>query len=658
MLLRFVVCAALLAASSAVGISAQPVASDVRVRNFNSVAISPDGTRLVSLETPDAGPDSPKEPQPTIVIRTLATGQRFAIDCPPKIDCILSNPVWSPDGARLAYLEHTLKSNESRVWTVAADGSDAKPWLRGYKGQLERPLWSSDGKSLALLATANAHKNIGATQPGVALVGDIADVRAADEQRIAVLDAGGTLRYASPADLFVYEYDWLPSGRGFVATGAHGNGDNNWWVAKLYAIDAAGTATAIFSPPEQINAPKVSPDGKTVAFIAGLMSDFGSVGGDILTVPVSGGTASDVTPGMAASADSISWGGRNDRITFTALAGDLATIQTVDVATKHLVTLWSAPETIGGYYANDSLLRVSFARDGSTSAIIRQSFVRPPEIYVGPLGRWHAVTHDNDAIPAPFKAQSVTWTNEGFGVQGWLVGPQDVAAGKLYPMVVDIHGGPSAAATPRFLPRGETRDMLERGYFVFFPNPRGSFGQGERFTAANVRDFGYGDLRDILTGIDAAEKVAPIDEKRLAVGGFSYGGYMTMWAVTQTHRFKAAFAGAGVANWQSYYGQNGIDQWMIPFFGASVYDDPAIYARSSPITFIKNVKTPTFVFVGERDVECPMAQSLEFWHALDALGVPVSFVVYAGEGHGIRKPSDRKDYERRIIAWLDRYLAP
>jgi dipeptidyl aminopeptidase/acylaminoacyl peptidase len=142
----------------------------------------------------------------------------------------------------------------------------------------------------------------------------------------------------------------------------------------------------------------------------------------------------------------------------------------------------------------------------------------------------------------------------------------------------------------------------------------------------------------------------------LAVGGFSYGGYMTMWTVTQTHRFKAAFAGAGIANWQSYYGQNGIDKWMLPFFGASVYDDPAVYARSSPISFIKNVTTPTFIFVGERDVECPMAQSLEFWHALDTLGVPTSLVVYEGEGHGIRLPAHTNDITKRILAWLDRYI--
>jgi Dipeptidyl aminopeptidases/acylaminoacyl-peptidases len=137
-----------------------------------------------------------------------------------------------------------------------------------------------------------------------------------------------------------------------------------------------------------------------------------------------------------------------------------------------------------------------------------------------------------------------------------------------------------------------------------------------RTSPVRMQDFGGGDLRDDLAGVDAAMKKYPIDPNRLGVMGWSYGGFMTMWTVTQTDRFRAAVAGAGIANWQSYYGQNLIGQWMIPFFGASVYDDPAVYEKSSPIRFIKNVKTPTLVIVGERDAECPASQSYEFWHAL------------------------------------------
>jgi dipeptidyl aminopeptidase/acylaminoacyl peptidase len=194
------------------------------------------------------------------------------------------------------------------------------------------------------------------------------------------------------------------------------------------------------------------------------------------------------------------------------------------------------------------------------------------------------------------------------------------------------------------------------GYFVFFPNPRGSYGQGEAFTRANVKDFGGGDLRDILAGVDAVTAKVPVDTDRIGITGWSYGGFMTMWTVTQTHRFRAAVAGAGIADWLSYYGENSIDEWMIPYFGASVYDDPAVYAKSSPINFIKNVKTPTLVLVGERDGECPAPQSFEFWHALQTLGMATKLVVYPGEGHGFHDQKDRMDRMRRTLSWFNQYL--
>jgi dipeptidyl aminopeptidase/acylaminoacyl peptidase len=188
------------------------------------------------------------------------------------------------------------------------------------------------------------------------------------------------------------------------------------------------------------------------------------------------------------------------------------------------------------------------------------------------------------------------------------------------------------------------------------PNPRGSYGQGAAFTRANRRDFGGGDWRDILAGVDAVLARAPVDGNRLGLMGHSYGGFMTMWGVTHSRRFKAAVAGAGIANWISYYGQNGIDQWMVPFFGATMYDDPAVYRAASPIESIKAARTPTFIYVGERDVECPPAQSFEFWHGLKAMGVPTALLVYDGEGHAFRKPEHQRDLRAREIAWFNKYL--
>jgi dipeptidyl aminopeptidase/acylaminoacyl peptidase len=193
---------------------------------------------------------------------------------------------------------------------------------------------------------------------------------------------------------------------------------------------------------------------------------------------------------------------------------------------------------------------------------------------------------------------------------------------------------------------------------VLEPNPRGSFGQGEEFTQANRGDFGYGDLRDILAGVDKAEAVYSIDPNRVGLTGWSYGGFMAMFAVTQTQRFKAAVAGAGISDWQSYYGENSIDQWMTPYFGATVYDNPAVYARSSAINFIRQARTPTLVVVGERDGECPAPQSFEFWHALRARHVPTRLVVYPNEGHMFTDPAHRQDVMARAAEWFARYLAP
>ena len=152
--------------------------------------------------------------------------------------------------------------------------------------------------------------------------------------------------------------------------------------------------------------------------------------------------------------------------------------------------------------------------------------------------------------------------------------------------------------------------------------------------------------------MDSIEARLPIDKHREGLMGWSYGGFMTMFGVTQTTRFRAAVAGAGLSDWLSYYGENSIDQWMVPFFGATVYDDPAVYAKSSAINFIKNVKTPTLVVVGDRDGECPAPQSFEFWHALRAEGVKTQLVVFPNEGHGFRDPNHIRDLEAREVAWF------
>jgi dipeptidyl aminopeptidase/acylaminoacyl peptidase len=265
----------------------------------------------------------------------------------------------------------------------------------------------------------------------------------------------------------------------------------------------------------------------------------------------------------------------------------------------------------------------------------------------------------NDALQRDWgRSESVTWNNEGFRVQGWLIYPKDYDPKKKYPLILWVHGGPANQMLSHW-PISTFNPPIAfstLNYFMLMPNPRGSYGEGEAFTAANRKDFGYGDLRDLLAGVDVVTKKFPIDSDRIGITGWSYGGFMTMFAVTQTHRFRAAVAGAGISDWKSYYGENSIDQWMIPFFGASVYDDPAVYAKSSAINFIKNATTPMLIVVGDRDGECPAPQSFEMWHALNTMHVPVKLVVYPNEGHGFSNPNDERDVLERAIQWFDTYM--
>lgn len=626
---------------------AQPMA----LHSYRGLAMTPDGEHIAAVESGEGETKA----APRIVVRATVNGKiESTFENKACATCRLDAPMWSPDGRAMAVIGTDAKAGTATVYVVRDGKYTPVATVKGVAGAAR---WSPDGRQLAFLATVGARKLTGAVEAGARQIGEIGLAEGEDEQRIAIVPAdGGEMRLVSPADTFVYEYDWTPDSKGFVVTSAKGNGDNNWWVATLGHVDAAsGKLRVIAAPKMQMNAPHVSPDGSTVAFIGGLMSDFGSVGGDVYTVPFAGGPSVDVTPGYRASVNGIAWRGK--ALMASVLAGSDAALVQIDPAAKTNRTLWHGP--VSASASRDG--RFVFSADGKRAAAVLEDFEHASYVVAGSLPDLRAITHDNDGF-APFvSAKSVTWTNDGFNVQGWLIGPRNVEAGKTYPMIVTVHGGPAAAATPRYVSGAEggnslTRDLIKEGYFVFMPNPRGSYGQGETFSSANKRDFGGGDWRDILAGVDAVVKQAPVDGKRLGLMGHSYGGYMTMWGVTHSTRFKAAVAGAGIANWISYYGQNGIDTWMVPFFGATMYDDPAVYRAASPIESIKAAKTPTLVYVGERDVECPPAQSFEFWHGLRAMGVPTTLLVYDGEGHAFRQPEHQKDLRTREIAWFNKYL--
>ena len=659
-LAAFALTASLVALPAAAGAQAMPFPEIMTALNsvhqFSEVALSPDGRYYAYVE-------SVGDHTATRVATTALPGVSAGVSCLPRRSCDTSDVAWAPGSRTFAYVVTDEKGQgQIAVATLHEHGGITVAEITHAKGPVSTPRWSPDGKRIAFLYSPGAPKAPSPLNPSTPDAGVVGGK--VYEQRLALIPAdGGAVRLLGPADLNVYEYDWAPDGTKFAATAAHGNGDANWWIAELYTIDAStGTAISIHKPELQIASPRWSGDGKRIAYIGGLMSDEAITGGDAFVVPAAGGEATNVTPNLKASVTTIAWNGSSTNILATELAGDRMVIASVSADAKTQKQLWTGQEAIysrgfAGLAPGDA--GVSVSRDGKIAATIRQSITKPPEIAIGPIGAMHDVTAANKSVKRLTGiARSLTWSSEGTNVQGWLIFPPDRKAGVTYPIVTYIHGGPAFAHYP-FYPSGSfafEAVLAARDYIVFEPNPRGSYGQGEAFTRANVKDFGYGDLRDILLGLDEVGRTIPVDPKRVGIFGWSYGGYMTMWSLTQTNRFKAAVSGAGLSDWQSYYGTNEIDTWMIPYFGASVYDDPAVYAKSSPINYIKQVKTPTLMVAGDRDAEVPVTQSYEYYHALRDRNVPAQLVIYPGEGHLFYKPADQQDVFRRITTWFDKYL--
>jgi dipeptidyl aminopeptidase/acylaminoacyl peptidase len=461
------------------------------VRRFQETSLAPDGKRVAWVETFPVK-DGATTPTSAIFLADVGTkpgkAARLTGDEEP---CTEHSLTWSPDGEQLAFLSNRGTKEQLQVYVAPAAGGKAKR-LTNLKGFLADLRWSPDGKQLSFLFTENALRASGPVQPGVVETGEVGE--SVQYQRLSTLDLRtGKVRPVSPADLYVYEYDWAPDSQQCVLSAAHGSGDNNWYLAQLHilALDS-GKCPPILKPNMQIAVPRWSPDGKTIAFIGGLMSDEGATGGDIFTVPVAGGKPLNRTPDLSSSASWLSWEPSSKQIVFTEHIDGGSGIARVDLD-GGVTHLWKGDESIRG--EGGGWVSVSVSRDRQTFALIRHSFQQPPEVWAGPLGKWQAVTHANDDIrPGWGKTRSLHWKSDPFQIQGWLLYPQGFDPNKRYPLVVNVHGGPASAVTPSW--PGEysvIAALSHRGYFVLLPNPRGSYGQGERFTRANVKDFGHGD---------------------------------------------------------------------------------------------------------------------------------------------------------------------
>src|ERR1043166_30294 len=437
---------------------------------FRRLPLSPDGARIAWVQSTAASSarqlyvrETSESAVATLVKMPGAAGDRTDFD-----------PAWSPDSKTLALFSSAGQKEQRQLWIASGDGSGAKQ-ITELKGYAARPHWSHDGKEIAFLYIENAGGG-GPLMAAAARTG-VVDT-AIHNQRIAVIDtASGKLRQVSPENLHIYDYDWSPDDKSFVATTAPGPGDNNWWIAQIYTIEIPkGTATPIYKPSLQVAVPRWAPDGKSIAFIEGLMSDEGLHGGDLFTMTVNGRDVANRTANRKTSINSFFWKAP-DRILVIEYAVGGSAISDLSLTDNSDRTIWKGPD---GIHAFGNFPNFAVSKDGKFAAAVRGTYNSPPEVFTGPIGEWHQLTNSNAGLQANWgNAESIEWTNEGFKIQGWLIPPAKIEAGKKYPMVVLIHGGPSGVTTSEWpasfgMSRAIIAALSARGYAFLLPTPRGS----------------------------------------------------------------------------------------------------------------------------------------------------------------------------------------
>lgn len=619
----------------------------VDLEHPSDVQLSPDGAAVAFVLGKPYKPDRDTPAPKAIYLIEVASGVQRKLTGSTGMN---DQPCWSPDGKRLAFVSSRANPEEAQLYLIERDGGEAQA-LTDLRGTVGVPQWSPDGCWIAFLYSGALDKQE-PPEPDPIVV----DESPSFNRVWSVNVDTHALHPLTPADYHVFEYIWSPDGtRLLVLMSSHPNPAEGWYAAQLHTVDlAAGDIRQVCQIPHQIGRLTWSPDGQSIAFVSGIMSDEGNISGEVYVVPAAGGEARCITPGIDHSITWIEW--RDDGILYGGRHIDSCVVGTIDPESGSHRLISKGMYSINGFGAQ----RVHAARNGDRFAVLKSSFGSESNIYLGSLngGEWQRLTNlafDREAFP-PLHVENRFWSHpDGTPVHGFLVFPPGYTPGKRYPLFVHMHGGPSWSYVPYFTSPWE-RLMAARGCLVLMPNPRGSWGRGHAYQTANVGDLGGGDWQDINAGIDAVIAEGLADPERIAAGGWSYGGYLVAWAVTQTDRFRCAIAGASITSYESNYGVVSNREWQTTMFGSNVYDDYDLHRSRSPIAFASRVKTPTLLVHGEKDPLAPVQQAMEFYIALKHFGVPTQLVIYPREPHGFSERAHQIDLFQRMLGWVDQYL--
>ena len=639
------------------GVSAQTWDPELqmKVKAVGAPNVSPDGSRVVytvseAVTTPDKS-----EFVSQIWMANISTKQNIQLTYGEKTS---SNPKWSPDGKWIAFVSNR-KDNRNNLYRLSVDGGEAEP-LTELKSGVANFNWSPDGRFIAYTMTDPKSEDEEKNDKGRN------DYRWVDENlkmsRLYVIpvekDANGKRepRKLTTGNYNVGEFDWSADGSRIAYSHTKTANANDWPSADVSIVDVATTnVTTLANTPAAEDGPLYSPDGKSIAMVVTDNPPSWATAATIQIFPANGGQPKILLGTFDAQPDIAGWSADGKKIYFAEAKGTGTQLYVADVTANRIDEIKHDTAVLGAIGMN---------RSGTMWSFTRQTPDTPADVFVSSVANFAPVqiSHANAdlKLPAIGRTEVVHWkAKDGKDIEGLLTYPVGYQAGQRVPLILNVHGGPTGVFQQTFLGgRGvyPLATFAARGYAILRANPRGSSGYGTDFRRANMRDWGGADYQDLMSGVDKVIEMGVADPDRLGVMGWSYGGYMTTWIVTQTKRFKVASAGAPVTNLMSFNGTADIPAFVPDYFGGQFWEALDAYQKHSPIFNVKGVTTPTMIEHGEADVRVPISQGYEFYNALKVQGVPTRMIVLPRQPHGPNEPKMQLAVMNANLEWFDKYI--
>lgn len=626
----------------------------LKVKTIASPRVSPDGKWVVYSVSNEVMTVDKSEYVTQIWLATADGKENTQLTFADKSS---TNPKWSPDGKWLAFTS-TRKDSKNNLYFLRVAGGEAEMAtdLKGSIGDFE---WSPDGRWIAYSMTDAKSDDEEKNDKGRN------DFRWVDENikmaRLYVMpvakDANGKreAKRLTNDNRSVSGFDWSPDGAKIVFSHVKDPRADYWPSSDVAIVDvASATVTAFAATSAAESSPIYSPDGKWIALSVSDGPVRWAQSNRIHVMPSSGGTPKVMPLSYDGLPNIIGWSPDGTKIYFSEAKGTGTGVYEANV-TAGTVTQRHAPDAVvSGLNVNR----------GGVFGMIIQTASRPPEVFIARIEREMGTQISNAnaeiaKIPVG-KTELVKWkSKDGRDIEGLLTYPIGYQAGTKVPLILNVHGGPAGVFSQNYIGgRGvyPIATFASRGYAILRPNPRGSSGYGTEFRRANIKDWGGQDYVDLMTGVDKVIEMGVADPNRLGVMGWSYGGYMTSWIVTQTKRFKAASAGAPVTNLMSFNGTADIPAFIPDYFGGQSWEIPEVYAKHSAMFNIKGVTTPTLIQHGDADVRVPISQGYEFHNALKNQGVPTRMIILPRQPHGPNEPKMQLAAMQSNLDWFEKYL--